>query len=259
MGKKPRLTIVVDGDSWHDLPKLGFKLPGYGGSDFDVARGLDALGHEVKNYARWGHTIKRIVKDKGYLEGLKRYNPDVILVDGGGNDMFDKQRMNKIFRNYDKKRKPLEYIKMKKFKTLLKPILKHYRTMFSDIRAQPNGKTIPIICHSYDFVIPRAPYPWLFEPMQFHGIFEAAGKPVKKGLAEAIAKELVKKFHKELKKVTKEYQEIYLVKLHGVVGSKKKYWHDEIHPRKAGFLRVSRALEKQALLVTQKQSQALTV
>lgn len=254
-----KLKIVIEGDSWHDLPRLGFKYPGIGGSDYDIARALHDFGHEVASYARWAHTLEKIAGDKEYLTGLTVHKPDVLMLCGGGNDMFDGRKLETFLRVYEKNRLPLAYIKKTEFSKVLKPILNNYRLIFKEIRAHPFGSVVPVICHSYDYILPRPPFPWFYEPMKKFGIFDDTGKPMKKGLPEAIAAEIVKWFHRELKKVTEEFNEVYLVKLHGSVGKSKKDWHDEIHPSRPGFERVARKMEKQALLVTEPQSQVHTV
>lgn len=78
----------MEGDSWFRLPDFPFKFGTVGGSDFDVERGLRALGYNLHNAAHWGETIEEMARGRDYLNALSGWKPDILFLSGGGNDLL---------------------------------------------------------------------------------------------------------------------------------------------------------------------------
>lgn len=263
-----KLRILVEGDSWHRLPTLSDNAKkagiGIGGSNFDVSRGLSALGHEVKNIAKWSELITEFSLTTAYVEAIESWKPDVFVLCGGGNDLFDGQKLQKILGVYTPGKSPAGYVKNTPYNEALAPILKAYDRIFTRVAKAKHGSKLPIVCHTYDFPIPRARAPWLFRPMQTQGIFNDQNMPVgpDKELASKIVHVLLKRFHKKLVAVRNKHPNkanIRIERVFGAVGPSVSEWHDEIHPKKEGFQRVANKISDACLLMTEPQSDALIV
>ncbi|MFZ1814442.1 MAG: hypothetical protein WBO55_19690 [Rhizobiaceae bacterium] len=232
MAKK--LVVVCEGDSWHRLPDFPFKYVGVGGSDFDIERGLKARGHSVHPLAYWGDTIQEIADRKDYLLALTAPAANLFLVDGGGNDLLKRGRLARHIKLYRKDRPIADYPKAS-FHQLLDKVMDAYKVIFDDVRKHfPN---MPTVCHGYDRPEPRANGEWLSNPMVHMGI-------VDRDLQKQIAGHLIDLLNERLSRLASKYSKVAHVDLRGVVNGR---WHDELHPRKAGFEDASALIEAQAL------------
>src|SRR5918997_2395070 len=86
------INLAMEGDSWFRLPNFPIKLATVGGADYDVERGMRALGYLPRNNAYWGDTSETMAAlgssgFPSYWDVLSGWHPHVFMLSAGGNDL----------------------------------------------------------------------------------------------------------------------------------------------------------------------------
>jgi hypothetical protein len=238
MAKKPqfnpaRVHVAMEGDSWCRLPNFPFKLATVGGSDFDICRGLQALGYPVHNAAHWGETIESMAHARDYLNALSGWRPHVLFLSGGGNDLLGQKsgRQGRLV-DYLKQRpsgphnKTAAWFLLPAFDQEVTRIMSFFRVIFDDVFAHSEFRNVRILVHGYDYPVPKE-LVWISEPFAFRNIDEP--------LRSQIIKLAMDRYNAELKKLAAEYKNVHYIDLRNTVQTD---WHDELHPTQTGFARM---------------------
>lgn len=170
-----KFTILVEGDSWCRLPKIGITLPTVGSSDSDIGRSLKELGHTVANLAYWGDTMAGIVRDRQYADALEapdRPEFDAFILGGAGNDLLGNGRLYKHLRLFSPGRKPVEYLRPS-FTALLATIEDHYEHVIEDvneIEEKAGMPSLPILTYCYDYAVAQPKGYWIGNSFDRQGL-----------------------------------------------------------------------------------------
>lgn len=226
------VKIVAEGDSWFQYPLL-LK------DTIDHLIDLDQFEYAIYGLSEAGDLLSNILVEDEISEALERESPDVFLISGGGNDMVDDERIATMVHPFSASRKAVDYPNAQ-FDDFLNSIEKMYRSLFHKVlRQKPH---IKIVCHGYDNVIPNNGE-WLGRPLASVKIKDPA-------LQQEILAEIIKRFNERLINIAKDFPgAVYHIDCRGLVGSQSN-WHDELHPKKEGYLKVAQKIDatiKQAL------------
>jgi hypothetical protein len=242
-----RPVLVAEGDSWFDYP------PGY-----DVIKGLRDARYNVHSISSAGATVEQMVygpdndqpvadffrRDPSQLAETLRYirerRPDAVLFSGGGNDLAGDELLP-LLNHKNAGGDPLRAEMVEAFYRILR---EGYRTFLSMVRmeARRQGRTIPVLGHSYDYAFPDGRGvvnlgsfhfigPWLLPSLNRKGYTEAEGKP--------IVARLIDRHHAMLVSLAAEFPFFHPVDLRGTL-PRKSDWANELHPTNHGFRRVVR-------------------
>jgi hypothetical protein len=230
-----RVNVAMEGDSWFRLPQLPAPLPIVGGTNYDVERGLLALGYRTWNNAHWGDTIEDMVAyanlDSGYLRVLTDWTPHVFMIGGGGNDLLGSRAggMGRLVEFLNPHRSgeamtPSQYLNSSVYNPAVSRVIGFYRFIVEDVLSRPRLRRIKILVHGYDYVRPWG-LAWIEQPFRFRGVPD--------DLRDAVIRLAIDRFNRELSAFADEYEgQVFYVNLRNTVGER---WHDELHPTKAGF------------------------
>lgn len=224
--------VVMEGDSWECLPNFGVKsLPIVGGGNCDMERALTDIGHEVKNLAYWGDTIREIADRLEFIPVLKATKAKHFLLGGGGNDLLQNGNLQKLLELYEPGKPATKYLKPE-FKVELARVISNYEMCLSALKVHNLSKT-KVIVHGYDYAEPGE-LQWLGEPFAYMGIDDDA-------LRRAIVKKLIDSFNTELRRFAKRYPNVTYVNLRNTV---KDRWHDELHPTAEAFADIAKKIDR---------------
>ena len=215
------LRIVAEGDSWFQYPLL-LK------DTIDQLNDLDKFQYAIYGLSEAGDLLANIIREDEITEAIERENPDIFLISAGGNDMVGDGRIASLVHPFSARRKAENYLNHQ-FDVFLTELEQHYRGLFSRLlTAYPHLK---IFCHGYDKAIPQNGK-WLGQPLNSHGIKS-------KVLQRQIIAIMIKRFNQTMRHITADFAgRVYHVNCQKLIGSKSK-WHDELHPKSAGFFRVA--------------------
>jgi hypothetical protein len=223
------VKIVSEGDSWFQFPfLLKDVIDWISESDDYAAWSLDAAGDTLKNMTS-DLNIDKIVN------AIIDKRPDIFLISGGGNDMFADGVFSTLLSPFTPKRTPSEYLN-REFDLFIDKIIEHYRKLFEEILRRFPG--IKIICHGYDYVIPRESGIFMGNKMQSKNIHNAS-------LQREIMKVAIDRFNEAQKILVSEHQfrkHVFHVDCRGAVNQNN--WFDEIHPKSDGFESVANRFKK---------------
>jgi endonuclease G len=119
-----------------------------------------------------------------------------------------------------------------------------YYRLFEKLTAQFPALTI--LCHGYDYVLPRSEGPWLGPPLTRRGV------PAR--LWPAILALLIDAFNEELKSLEILFPgRVFHIDCRHQVGSHVNSWNDEIHPKNPGYGRVAARFTERIRAVLQAQ------
>lgn len=214
------IKIVSEGDSWFQYPFILDDVIDdlMGEPDFAVCS-LDA----------GGDLITDMIANGEYLDFLRQERPDVFLISGGGNDMLGDGRLANFLHPFAPGRQAEEYPN-DAFADFLQGLGDSYRRVFAGAQAEVPG--VRVFCHSYDYAIPNDG-PWLGRPMRGPTLNIAD-----RGVQAAIVRHLIDRVTETMKAVATEFPQVTHIDLRNCVGGVDE-WHDELHPRDAGFRRIS--------------------
>ncbi len=215
------VKIVAEGDSWFQYPLI-LK------DTIDQLCDLDQFEYAIYGLSEAGDLLSNIVKEDEITEAIENENPDVFLISGGGNDMVGNGRMATLVHEFAANRKPENYPN-DKFDQFLGELENLYRGLFTRLLA--NRPHLKILCHGYDNAIP-ADGTWLGKPLETRGIND-------KVLQRQIVAEMIGRFNDRLIEIVADFQgSVYHVDCQKLIGTKSK-WHDELHPKNPGYLKVA--------------------
>jgi hypothetical protein len=218
------IKIVSEGDSWFQFPFLLKDIIDWiSESDDYAAWSLDAAGDTLKNMTS-DLNIDKIVN------AIIDKRPDIFLISGGGNDMFADEVFSTLLNSFTPDRQPSKYLNTK-FDEFIKEIMKLYRKLFEEILRRFPG--IKIICHGYDYVIPREFGIFMGNKMRSKNIDNAS-------LQREIMKVAIDRLNEAQKILVSEpqfHKHVFHVDCRGAVNQNN--WFDEIHPNNDGFKSVA--------------------
>jgi lysophospholipase L1-like esterase len=216
------VKIVSEGDSWFQFPfLLKDVIDWISESDDYAAWSLDAAGDTLKNMTS-DLNIDKIVN------AIMDTRSDVFLISGGGNDMFADGVFSRLLNPFAPNLKPSEYLNTE-FDRFIDEIIKLYRKLFEEIFRRFPG--VKIICHGYDYVIPRESGIFMGNNMQ--------SKNIKKGnLQREIMKVAIDRLNEAQIELVLQFRDrVFHVDCRGAVNQNN--WFDEIHPNNDGFKSVA--------------------
>lgn len=219
------VKVVAEGDSWFQYPLL-LK------DTIDQLIDLKNFKYAIYGLSEAGDLLSNIVREDEITEAIERENPDVLLISGGGNDMVGNGRMATLVHEFSANRKPENYPN-KKFAEFLAELERLYRQLFT--RVLSSRPHLKILCHGYDNAIAQNG-PWLGKPLAQLNI-------TNKTLQKKIVAEMIRRFNEVLKKIAKDFPgAVYHVDCQKVIGTVSK-WHDELHPKNEGYLKVAKKFD----------------
>ncbi len=220
------VRIVAEGDSWFQYPLI-LK------DTIDQLIDRDNFQYAIYGLSEAGDLLSNILREDEISEALNRENPDVFLISGGGNDMVGDGRMATMVHEFSANRKAENYPN-DKFDEFLTELERLYRDLFT--RVLTDHPHLKIVCHGYDNAIPQKGS-WLGKPLISQGI-------TAKTLQKQIVAVMIGRFNDTLKKIVSDFPgSVYHVDCQKVVGSLSK-WHDELHPKNEGYLKVARKFDE---------------
>lgn len=216
-------VIVSEGDSWFQYPIL-----------LD-----DVIDHLLEDYpimslGAAGDTLSRIFQRDEFTRDVGRYDADILLLSGAGNDLLAGGDLRRHLRPFDPTRSPAAHL-LPSFDGMVDVAVQTYDQIFRKLEQQ--FPALAIVCHGYDRPIPRKKGKWLGKPMIAQGIKDAAAQ-------QAIAAEMIDRFNTALAATTASFPNVTYIDTRGVVTDSR--WSDELHPTDEGYGDVA-ALFKDAI------------
>ena len=218
-------VVVAEGDSWFNLPPL-----------IRPTAIADRIwwnrSYNIKNIARWGHTLKTILHQGQHLRTLEHYKPAYFLLSAGGNDLQQGLASGTFLHAYDPRRPVHDYL-TDQAKQDFDEIADNYRTLLNQVSSKfPDTKTIT---YGYDYPRP------LVGNGRYIGQFLH-----KQGFPREIMTELVRPSMEELnnriRSVSLEFQNITFLNCLNVTNDFT--WYDDMHPSSEGFVALTRKFEE---------------
>jgi hypothetical protein len=211
--------LVAEGDSWWQYP---FLLK-------------DTIDHLMKPFAvrclsAAGDLLAKMERDGEYLTALAETGASIMLLSGGGNDLLQKGQLYDCLAEFHPDLKPGDYL-TPRFEDILRGALSDYERILRRVHGE--FPKVKVIVHGYDYAIPKKQR-WLGKPMERRGIIDAK-------LKEAITVDMMDRFNRGLRRMTAPMPHVSYVDCRGVIRSTQ--WHDELHPKDAGYGAVARKIE----------------
>ncbi len=216
--------IVSEGDSWFQYPFILDDI-------IDIV--MDRFA--VRSLGAGGDLLDEMIQRDEFSEALDEEKADIFLFSGGGNDMLRDRRLVDFLVAYQEGMTAEEVIDQRAFGAFRGFLRESYHRLFDDLaRRFPKLK---ILCHGYDYAIPRDAGTWLGGPLAERGVAERLWPEVVVLLIDAV--------NLEIKTVAAELPgRVFPIDCRGLVGSANS-WHDELHPKDPGFARVARRFIEQ--------------
>ena len=226
MGGFSGLRIVSEGDSWFQYPITLTDIIDNLSADPDKAiLSLGAAGDTVANMARRAE----------FLRAVERENASVLLLSAGGNDLLGDGALAAVLNPFSQGAEAKELVNWTAFGRRLDSIVAGYESM---IRAVEAGfPRVKVFGHGYDLPFPQTGGPWLGTPLKAKGIPPKLGREVIRHLIDA--------FNDRLGALEHRYTGYTHIDLRGKVGGSASSWHDELHPKNAGYGRAANAFREQ--------------
>jgi hypothetical protein len=244
------VRVVAEGDSWFSyVPPT------------DVLACLrkrlwDGWKYDVADRAKAGATLNDMVYGRDIIDTyqlIEQHRPEVILFSGGGNDIAGGELYVLL---YNKKaiepNAGIPHVNRNILKGLVDEV---FSTAFRDLLGllrfklrQVGTPNVPILFHGYAYAIPDGrgwlggwgplPGPWLDPGLTRKGYHRKNDATVR----TAIVKELIDAFNEMLEAVVARDPHAHYVNLRGTLTNSQ--WDNELHPTTAGFLAVTRKIER---------------
>jgi endonuclease G, mitochondrial len=211
--------LVCEGDSWFEYP-------------FFLQDIIDYLMKEyaVLSLAGAGHHLVEMVANDEYTEAIAQEKPDFFLISGGGNDMLHDGRLRDFLLTYQDGMQPADLLDRPALNGFLQTITGNYRTLLANVTQR--FPRLTILAHGYDYVLPRDKGTWLGGPL--------TQRQVPPELWNDALELLIDEFNEALKTLEALFpNRFYHIDCRGRVGSQKNKWHDELHPKNAGYGRAA--------------------
>jgi len=223
MGKKfDGIKVVSEGDSWFQYPIFLDDVIDNLNKNKDIA---------VRSLGYGGDWLANIFREAEYMRVLEEEQPDVFLISGGGNDVVGNSRLSKMLHPFNPNRKATNYIN-EEGEQVLDDLRRLFFQVFDNL--QKEFPKLPVITHGYDYAIPQKGS-WLGAPMESIGIVD----PVLKRL---VMRNVMDRFNDMLQKLQKEFKNVHYVDCRNTMRTWAS-WHDELHPKNAGYKKVAKKME----------------
>ncbi|MCC0030027.1 MAG: caspase family protein [Brucellaceae bacterium] len=224
--------VVSEGDSWFQYPLL---LE-------DTIDQLDAMGYAIRSLGAAGDTLDNMIAKPEYIDALRQTGASIFLFSAGGNDVLGGGHLADHLLQFDPTKSAVQHI-LPSFNGLVAKAISGYDTVLRSVEALPGD--VQIFCHGYDYVFPNAGK-WLGKPMASRGIKD---KPFQR----LITSELINRFNTRLKALLEGFPNAHYIDARGAVADKISAWHDELHPKDAGYKAVAKRFDA-AIKVAQPRS-----
>src|SRR5262245_37060380 len=217
----PRL--IAEGDSWFHYPILLS----------DVVDNLSAK-YAVYTAATTGDPLENLVRGLSSPETLiEREKFQGLLLSVGGNDIMGRPLRTYLAAQPPPERPAADYIEgsygvfLRNTRTRLDGVFTRLTVRFPDLK---------IICHGYDWLLPRTDGLWLQPALASQ---ELPGDAVQ----SAVLRLIIDRYYDMLAGLADKYrQRVFVADCRGAVGERGE-WFDELHPRNPGFARVAARLQ----------------
>jgi hypothetical protein len=216
--------VVAEGDSWFRLP-----VPLRPMAIADRMRINER--YRVKNIARWGHTLKDILKRKEYLEEIDDRRTDFFIVSAGGNDIQTRLEKGELLHEYDPERPDDEYLTAKGLKTLER-IEKRYEELLNEVTGE--FRDLRILCHGYDY-----PRPLVGEGKYVGRFLSALHIPDDR--MDEIIRPVIDRLNQRIQSAVNRVARCAFVSCLTVTDPFT--WYDDMHPDTEGFRALARTFE----------------
>lgn len=222
--------MVSEGDSWFQYP----------------LRLKDTIDHLMEPFAirslgGAGHLFSDMLAENEYTEAIQREGAHYFLICGGGNDMVHSGRLAGFLHEYQEGASADELIYREGLDQFLEGLIGGYEQMNEGlVRRFPN---LRILCHGYDWVLPTKGGKWLGTPL--------AERKVPTKLWNEVLAILIDELNIALKSLEISFPgRFFHVNCRGAVGDSKGQWHDEMHPKSAGYGRVAARFEEAVRVIS---------
>lgn len=216
--------ILEEGDSWTQYPALLHDIADNIIDEFALYS-LGAAGDTIENMSLLGE----------FVDAIRREEPDLFLLSGGGNDLLGEGRFVTILKRYTSGASAADLIDAEALDAALARVMGHYRSIIDRAldagSALRGGRGLQVAIHGYDRPIPRKAGPWLGKPLASKGISLELGSQILAIVIDA--------FNEQLDILAASYGNVRYINLRGLAAQGSGGWHDEIHPNDAGFRNVS--------------------
>ncbi|MEL6644250.1 MAG: N-acetylmuramoyl-L-alanine amidase [Pseudomonadota bacterium] len=216
------LRMVEEGDSWTQYPLF---LE-------DIVDQLDrASDFAIYSVGAAGDLVADMAQKKEYLQAIKVSKANAMLLSGGGNDLFG--NLKDVLVDYTPGAAPAALINDVAFDPVFQSVMAGYRTIISDVVSQyPH---VVIFGHGYDLPFPLEDGKWIGPALQFRGIPFDVGREVLRVLMD--------RFNAALAELDASQPNFVYCDLRGEVDRGTNSWHDELHPKNAGYARAAAVIE----------------
>lgn len=227
---------VAEGDSWFHFPLT---------QPDDIVETMLKKKRAVYTIAGAGDEIRQMMSPAAYRSALRDTGAKVLLFSGGGNDMLggSPDNLAKLLPAFKPGMKPEEAL-TSKYNAQMQTAINHYRSLFADMKTR--FPDVWLFCHGYDYAVPRKGGKYIYPAMEKKGFPDAA-------FMWSVVKLMVDRFNSALaNEAGKAGGRIRYVNLRNTVAKSsasyseaKPFWHDEIHPTTASFVKLAAKFEKQ--------------
>lgn len=227
-------TCAAEGDSWFHYPVV---------KPDDAVEILLARKIPVWTIAGAADELQPMVDIPAYKNAIRRAKAKILLFSGGGNDMVGNGDLAKRLNAYKAGMQAKDMLN-KNFQNGITAAIKLYRKLFETMASE--HRDVWLICHGYDYAIPmkeKGKGKWLYPHLKDKGC------PNEKFMWDVV-KEMVNLFNNELADLATGFEKVkYVNLLNTIVPAGTAYkdaleaWHDEIHPKSAGYEKVATKLE----------------
>lgn len=216
------LRVVEEGDSWTQYPILLEDIVDQLDQNSDFA---------IYSVGAAGDLVADMAQKKEYLRAIKVSKATSMLLSGGGNDLFG--NLKDVLFDYTPGATPAALINDVAFDPVFQSVMAGYRTIISDVVSEyPH---VVIFGHGYDLPFPLDDGKWIGPAFQFRGIPFDVGREVLRVLMD--------RFNSALAALdASEFNFVYC-DLRGQVDRGPNSWHDELHPKNAGYGRAAAVIE----------------
>jgi len=244
---KPRLNILVEGDSWFAYPRDWIFVGENSNLINNIFANLTGRGivntlclaanGDTAQEMMTGAQLRKLTKLLRSLGG----NLDLMLFSAGGNDVIGPDDLDPLLREFQTGFTALDCIDQAALTVKLTAIVGAYQTLLR--RRDTHAPNMKVICHTYDILEPsdegaeffggiEVAGPWLLPTLQAKGIPTELHVPIVRILLEAFRDKLL-----ELETTTDNG--FFVVDTQGTlrVGHGSD-WLNEIHPTPSGFKRI---------------------
>lgn len=211
-------VIVSEGDSWFQYP---IKLD-------DV---IDVLmqDFQILSLGAAGDLLTAMAAHAEYISAIADERADFFLLSGGGNDMLHSGRLREFLRPWQSGMEPRDALQPARWNEFLDLMRATYSSVFSSLIGR--FPRLTILCHGYDYAVPRSGGKWLGGPLADRGVPRASWN--------AVIRVLIDDFNGVLTGLAAQHSHVVHVDCRGTVGESANSWFDELHPRDSGYARVA--------------------